>query len=257
MTKAVVVGVLVTVLALGVTATEGDTTSGAQSHSVWLCRHKVVAAAGECVVKAEAVEAIVFEDRAPGVELSIECTAGELLGEGWVGPGGEAKVRSVSTRECTEVPYAFTLREKYAKNMCVRLESFRAVGLPWDVSVEYPGGVPYARVRSGGNGPPGFSITCAAEVGGLAFKVVDTCRSAPSHEVRVQLLNVLPSEAAKDHGQVPPPDIQFQPPKLLLDGEAEFATCALGGRRAGLARGELTLTPTVDGAPATLELGDQ
>jgi hypothetical protein len=255
MTKAVAAVVLLTVLALGVTATEGDTSTKAQSRNVWLCHNKVIAAAAECVVRAEAVEAIVFEDRAPGVELSIECTAGELLGEGWVGPGAEAKIRAVSVRECTEVPYAFNLREKVVKNMCAKLESFHATGLPWNVSVEIVKGVSYARISSGGSRSPGYSITCAAEVGGLAFKVTDTCKSAPSHEVRVQLLNVLASEAARDRGQVPPPDAQFLPPPMMLSGEGEFATCGLGGKRAGLVRGELTLMTTVGGTPATLELG--
>jgi hypothetical protein len=254
MTKAVLAVVLLTVLALGVAASDGDVSPKSQSH-VWSCHQKVAAAAAACVVRAESVEAIVFEDRAPGVELSIECTAGDLLGEGTVGPGAEAKVRAVSARECTEVPYAFDLQEKIVKNMCVTLESFHVTGLPWHVSVEIVKGVPYARISSAGNGFPGYAITCLAEVGGLAFEVTDTCRSAPSHEVRVQLLNVLASEAARDRGQVPPPDAQFLPPPMLLRGEGEFATCALGGRRAGVVRGELTLKTTVNGTPATLELG--
>jgi len=129
------------IIALSALGTLGVLASAsfATDNTVWLCQGKEVTAPKTCLVKGEAEGAITMEDMKE--EAAVECVAtSEGYGEGWVGPGSEGEITSITytepSKNCKPTAKALNEAGEEVANKCEAVRGLEIVDLPWAALLE-------------------------------------------------------------------------------------------------------------------------
>jgi hypothetical protein len=192
----------------------------------WLCAG---AAANLCVVVYENLEPFIIEDM--GASLAAECSAGEVKGQGTVGPGvGDiTETLTFKVGECKPKGKVENLAGQEVANLCEKVEKVEAVGLPWTTELEMEGAAVKDLIEESILGQPGYLIECKTLLGNIE----DLCRSVESKTSLLVELTNLAAEGAE--------------PKLVNalflknPPAAEALKCTVGGKEDGLVIGELLI----------------
>ena len=242
-----ILAALAGILTLGVLAV----TAFGQDNTVWLCANKEILNVSErCLTDSESLEAFVLWDLTADSE--VQCVAGSITDEGWVGPDSEDETTEVnfvaSTTNCKPTSKALNLKEEEATNVCQSVVSpgIVAVDLPWQTLILLKAGIAYEEIgESSGHGEPGYEVTCKTALGNVTDKCLKTAEGND-----LPLDNLVGSAT-----EVPLVDVLF--PFKPVNSNSERAKCSVGGAESGAFEGEILLEAlTNNGVPLSLEVSD-
>jgi hypothetical protein len=239
MNKVMTSGALLAMLVFGVSALTAVSASAAE----WLCNEKAVLKAEECLVKAVNLEVLLLKDMSAGSE--IECPAGSVTSEGWVGPGAADKTTKVTFGVCSAPAEAENLAGGKVKNACEQVEQLALENLPWNTTLETINAEKWDTISSSGVGNPAYQITCrAAGIPGIK----DLCEGVAAHPILVAVDNLAADEEAP---KLPLVDILFRA-NTFEANENEWGKCSIGGEKTALVVGEILFEAFVGGVAVGL-----
>jgi hypothetical protein len=195
----------------------------------WLCNGAAITGTGNnrCLVDTENLEVLALEDM--GLPGRIECSAGTTKTEGWVGPGADGEITSVTFGTCTAPAKAENLSSVEVTNGCENMESFTALNLPWTTKIETKDAANDWLValnkKTGAGSEPGYAIKC--KVAGISKK--DTCEISATEPL------VLAENLTGNSTELPLVTIEFL---KVLTVASEAMKCSTGGAENGLIFGE-------------------
>ena len=244
------VGALVGVLMIGVLAVSAF---GADN-TVWLCAGTVVNGTGNsrCLTTSANLEVFHLWDLTADSE--VECAAGSITAEGWVGPGSEDETTLVefasSTTNCKPTSKALNLSEAEVTNVCEKVESPGVVAIhtPWAtlLLLALTSGTTYDEVfEKGTNKQPGYEVTCKTALG----NVTDKCEKTA--EIDDLEVNNLAGGSASE-----PPLVDVLFPFAPVNSKKEYAKCSVGGSESGAFEGEILLQAFSGSTPVSLEVSE-
>jgi hypothetical protein len=195
--------------------------------SVWLVNASTIAS--KVLVLSEAT--LLFEDMGL-VPAGFTCAL--VANEGWVGPGSEDEVTSVTFNvgSCFLDPKSENLKEEAVSNSCTSIDSVSVIGLPWKTLVVLSGTVFLDQITGTAN--PGYLVECVTSLG----LVDDACTTQKG-------TTILENNSSNGVTAIFP---------KKPEAESEFANCSVGGNLQGLVVGE-SLTFTESGLPLTVSEG--
>jgi hypothetical protein len=195
--------------------------------SVWLVNGSTIGS--KVLVLSEAT--LLFEDMGL-VPAGFTCAL--VANEGWVGPGSEDEVTSVTfnTSNCFLDPKAENLKDEVVSNDCTSIDGVAMLGLPWKTLVVLSGGVFLDQIT--GTAAPGYLVECVSVLG----LVDDACTTQKGS---TELKNNSSNGVTAVFPQKP-------------ESESEFANCSIGGNLNGLVVGE-SLLFTASGLSLTVSEG--
>jgi hypothetical protein len=240
---------LFAVMALGVFA--ASALAQGNGNTVWLCNGKQIFGSGNsrCLTDSENEGVFILEDML--VPAKVECNAGSILDEGWVGPGSEDETTSVEfmkpTIECKAPAMAELLGGTENTNGCENVEEVKAENLPWKTLVFLSGNKFFVLVGPGTGGEPAYKIKCM--IAGVPKS--DLC------ELLSGVTVTLPAENLEGNAtELPLVTTEF----LRVPKEAaEEAKCTTetGSTQDGLAFGKILLEALEGGTQVSLEMSEE
>ena len=242
------IGALVGILAAGALAV----TAFAADNTVWLCAGAEVTGTGNnrCLVEGENLETLLLWDLTADSE--IECAVGSIQGEGWVGPGSEGEITSMTflsvTTNCKPTAKALSLSEAEVTNVCesVVTPGVALLHLPWMGLIVLRAGVAYDEVRGKSGGEPGIEITCKTALG----DVTDKCERPVSTGDLLPDDNLVGSSSEK-------PLVDVLLPFKPVRSDEEREKCSVGGAESGALEGEVLLEAlSATGVSLSLEVSE-
>ena len=236
---------LASVLAVGVLAVSAF----GQDNTIWLCANKEILNAPErCLVIGENLETMKAYDLTADSE--VECEAGAITHEGWVGPGSEDEITLTTflepTTRCKATSKALNLKEEEVTNVCEKVEKIGLLHLAWATLLTLRAGIAYDETAErGSNGEPGYEVTCKTALGNVADKCEETTESS-----RSPLENLVGNAT-----EVPLVDLLYLFFPAFSDKERW--KCSVGGAESGVLFGEILIEAlTSTGVPLSLEVSD-
>jgi hypothetical protein len=195
--------------------------------SVWLVNASTIGS--KVLVLSEAT--VLLEDMGL-VPAGFTCAL--VANEGWVGPGSEDEVTSVTfnVANCFKDPKSENLENKEVANGCTSIDNVAAIGLPWKTLIVLSGAVFLDQIT--GTATPGYLVECGTSLG----LVDDACTTQKGTTI---LKNNASNGVTAEFPAKP-------------ESESEFANCSVGGNLNGLVVGE-SLTFTESGLSLTVSEG--
>jgi hypothetical protein len=214
----------------------------------WLCAGQSITGAGNnrCLVDSENLGTFTLEDM--GLPGRMECPAGTIKTEGWVGPGAEAEVTSITFGTCTAPAKAENLSGVEVVNGCENVEKVEAINLPWTSKIESKAAandwLVLLKHKTGAGSEPGYRVRC--KVAGIAK--TDTCEKDGTETLLVLAENLLGNSI-----ELPLVTIEFL---KALEVASEAGRCTTGGAENGLEFGEGLLEALQGTTQVSLEISE-
>jgi hypothetical protein len=213
----------------------------------WLCSGAAITGTGNnrCLIFSENLGVFTLEDM--GLPARVECAAGTIKSEGWVGPGAEAEITSVTFGTCAAAAKAENLSGTEVTSVCENVESVSAVNLPWTAEIIAKDAADDWLViinsKGGAGSEPGYAIKC--KVAGISKK--DTC------EIDAMPPLVLAENLPGNGTELPL--VTFESLRVL-GAAGEAAKCSTGGAENGLEFGEQLLEALSGATQVSLEISE-
>jgi len=230
---------LLAVLSLGALAASAFAGNG---NTVYLCNGKQIYGTGNnrCLVDSENEGVLQLEDTEAvlGAPAGVECKAGEVFDEGWVGPGSEDEV--------TTVTFVAPKTNCTGTHDCTTFDEVKALDLPWATLLFLAGTESFVLISPTTNGEPGYLVECTV----LGVTKDDVCKTTTGETASVPVVNLL--------------GIQTELPLLTATflevphfSATELAECSLSKALTGLVFGAELLEALEGGVQVSLEISEE